>query len=135
MTSQGPLTLPQVAKLIGVEYRTLHSWLTRGLLSPSVQRSTGSGVPNLFDLRDAVHAKVVADLRESGVAFGKLGEASVKLQGHATALTDGAMVLVNGSVSVVDDEHAFAAIKQESLTLVYDTAHAVRAINAAIPTH
>jgi len=34
------------------------------------------------------------------------------------ALTDGAMVLVNGSVSVVDREEAAAAIQKESLTLV-----------------
>jgi DNA-binding transcriptional MerR regulator len=132
MTSPGLLTLPQVARLVGVEYRTLHSWLKRGLVRPSVQCSTGPGVPNLFSTRDAVRAKVVADLRESGVPFNKIGEASMRLEGHASALTDGAMVLVNGSVSVVDDKDAFAAIKRESLTLVYDTAHAVRTITAAI---
>lgn len=130
MTSPGLLTLPQVARLVGVEYRTLHSWLKRGLLQPSIQLSTGPGVPNLFSTRDAVRAKVVADLRESGVPFNKVDEASAKLEDHATALTDGAMVLVNGSVSVLDDDDAFAAIKRESLTLVYDTAHAVRAISA-----
>lgn len=128
MTSPGLLTLPQVARLVGVEYRTLHSWLKRGLLEPSIQRSTGPGVPNLFSTRDAVRAKVVADLRESGVPFKKVDEASTKLEDHATALTDGAMVLVNGSVSVLDDADAFAAIKRESLTLVYDTTHAVKAI-------
>jgi DNA-binding transcriptional MerR regulator len=133
MTSPRLLTLPQIARLIGVEYRTLHSWLKRGLLSPSVQRSTGSGIPNLFDTRDAVQAKVVADLRASGAPFNKIGQAAVGLQGHPGALTVGAMVLVNGSVSVVDYNDAFAEIKRESLTLVYDTGHAVRAINAAVP--
>jgi DNA-binding transcriptional MerR regulator len=133
MMSPGLLTLPQVARLVGVEYRTLHSWLKRGLLQPSIQRSTGPGVPNLFNIRDAVRAKIVADLRGSGVPFNKIGEASTKLEDHATALTDGAMVLVNGSVSVLDDKDAFVAIKQESLTLVYDTVHAVRTITAAVP--
>jgi len=135
MTSPGLLTLPQVARLVGVEYRTLHSWLKRGLLQPSIQCSTGPGVPNLFSTRDAIRAKVVADLRESGVPFNKVDEASAKIEDHATALTDGAMVLVNGSVSVLGDDAAFAAIKRESLTLVYDTTHAVRTITAAAPRH
>jgi DNA-binding transcriptional MerR regulator len=133
MTSPELLTLPQVARLIGVEYRTLHSWLKRGLLQPSIQRSTGPGVPNLFSTRDAIRAKVVADLRESGLSFNKVDEASAMIEDHATALTDGAMVLVNGSVSVLDDDAAFAAIKRESLTLVYHTSHAVRTITAADP--
>jgi DNA-binding transcriptional MerR regulator len=128
------LTLPRVAEVIGVEYRTLHSWLKRGILRPSVQESDGTGVPNLFSVRDAVLAKVVADLRQSGVPFSKVGEASAKLDEHATALTEGAIVLVNGSVSVVDDDEAFAAIKRESLTLVYDTERAVQAIHAAVPS-
>jgi DNA-binding transcriptional MerR regulator len=118
--------------MIGVESRTLHSWLKRGLLRPSVQVSSGIGVPNLFSVRDAVRAKVVADLRGSGVSFEKLGQASTELEAHATALTEGAMVVVNGSVSVVDDADAYAAIKRESLTLVYDTAYAVREIESVI---
>jgi DNA-binding transcriptional MerR regulator len=133
MTSPGLLTLRQVARMIGVEYRTLHSWLGRGLLRPSVQFAGGSGVPNLFSARDAVRAKVVADLRHSGLSFEKLGQASIQLEDHATALTEGAMLLVNDSVSVLDDEAAYAAIKQDSPTLVYDTAHAVRNVTAAMP--
>jgi DNA-binding transcriptional MerR regulator len=133
MTSPGLLTLPQVARLIGVEYRTLHSWLKRGLLRPSVQVSSGTGVPNLFSFRDVVRAKVVADLRQSGLPFEKIEEASSQLEHHSTALTEGAMVLVNGSVSVVDDQAAYLAIKRESLTLVYDTAHAVRDVSSAMP--
>jgi hypothetical protein len=37
-------------------------------------------------------------------------------------------VLVNGSVSVVDENEAAAAIKGESLTLVYNTGYAIRDI-------
>jgi DNA-binding transcriptional MerR regulator len=133
MTSPRLLTLPQVAQMVGVEYRTLHSWLGRGLLRPSVQASSGIGVPNLFSVEDAVRAKVIADLRSSGLSFDLLGEAATKLDAHPDALTDGAMVLVNGSVSVVDAQGAATAIKKESLTLVYNTAHAVRDIQSAVP--
>lgn len=120
------LTLPKVAELIGVEYRTLHTWLKRGLLRPSANASTGTGDPNLFSPSDLVHAKVVADLRQSGLPFEKLLEAAERLDGNELALTSGAMVLVNGSVSVVDGAEAGEIIRQESLTLVYNTEHAVR---------
>jgi len=118
--------LPQIAEIVGVEYGTLHSWLKRGLLRPSAQKSTGTGSPNLFCHKDAVHAKVIADLRASGVGFDRLTEAADKLSADPAALTDGAMVLVNGSVSVVSHAEVADAITRESLTLVYNTEHAVR---------
>ena len=126
------LTLPQLAEMIDVEYRTLHSWLERGLLRPSLQVSRGIGVPNLFSIEDAVRAKVIADLRRSGTSFDRLQEATQRLDDHPDALTSGATVLVNGSVSVVDEQDAAAAIERESLTLVYNTKYAVREIESAI---
>jgi DNA-binding transcriptional MerR regulator len=120
------LTLPRVADLVGVEYRTLHTWLKRGLLRPSGNESTGTGDPNLFGEADLVHAKVIADLRGSGLSFERLEEAAELLDHHEQALTRGAMVLVNGRVAVVDEDAATEIIREESLTLVYNTAHAVR---------
>jgi hypothetical protein len=127
------LTLPELAQTVGVEYRTLHSWVGRGILRPSVQASRGAGVPNLFSTEDAVKAKVVAELRHTGVSFELLKQTSQKLDDHPHALTDGAIVLVNGSVSIVDAHGAAAAIQRDSLTLVYNTKHAVREIGSALP--
>ena len=127
------LTLPELAQTIGVEYRTLHSWVGRGILPPSVQASRGAGVPNLFSTQDAVKAKVVAELRQTGVSFDMLKQTSQKLDDHPLALTDGAIVLVNGSVSIVDAQGAAAAIQRDALTLAYNTTHAVQAIAAALP--
>jgi DNA-binding transcriptional MerR regulator len=132
MASPRLLTLPRVAKIVGVEYRTLHSWLRRGLLRPSMQESSGIGVPNLFSAEDAVQAKVIVDLRQSGLSFDRLQQAATQLDGHPKALTDGAMVLVNGSVSVVDQDEAAAAIQKESLTLVYNTTHAVQLVHSKL---
>lgn len=119
--------------MLGVEYRTLHTWLRRGLLRPSAQQSSGIGVPNLFSTDDLVHAKVIADLRQSGLSFERLKEAAVQLDAHPNALVTGASVLVNGSVSVVDEDKAGAAIRHESLTLVYNTKYAIRDILSAVP--
>jgi hypothetical protein len=91
-------------------------------------------VPNLFSADDVVQAKVIADLRGYGLPFERLSEAAEKLSAHPSALTHGASVLVNGSVSIVEEADAGDAIKHESLTLVYNTGHAVRDIRAAIPS-
>jgi DNA-binding transcriptional MerR regulator len=126
------LTLPKVADLIGVEYRTLHSWLKRGLLQPSHQSSSGTGVPNLFSLEDAVQAKVLADLRGCGIPLERLAEAAEKLGNHPRALNEGAAVVVNGSVVVIDEEQAGDMVQSESLTVVYNTKYAVTEIGSAV---
>lgn len=126
------LTLPQLADAVNVEYRTLHSWLQRGLIEPSMQRSRGTGTPNLFSRKDAVKTKVIADLRQAGVSFDLLEKASVNLDAHPTALSEGAVVLVNGSVSVVDADQAFDLIAAGALTLVYNVNHAIKTIEASL---
>jgi DNA-binding transcriptional MerR regulator len=126
------LTLPQIARVVGVEYRTLHSWVGRGLVEPSLQRSRGTGVPNLFSRADAVKVKVIAELRHAGLSFELLQRASAGLGAHPAALTHGAMVLVNGTVKVVDPQRALEAIEGETLTLVYNTKSAIEAVDASI---
>lgn len=82
--------------------------------------------------QDAVRAKIVADLRLHGVRFELLKEAAEQLDSYPAALGPGTMVLVNGSVSVVDAQRAAEALTKESITVAYHTAHAVRAIRAAL---
>ena len=130
---QAPLlTLPQVAIAVGVEYRTLHTWLQRGLITPSVQQSRGTGVPNLFTAQDAVKAQVIAELRRAGLSFAVLTEASAGIDQHPSALTDGATVLVNGRVTVTTPEKAAAIIAEETLTLVYNTQRAVEKVKSVL---
>ncbi len=132
MTSAAPLTLPQLAGLVGIEYRTLHNWLRRGLVRPSLQASRGTGSPNLFTQEDAVKVKVIADLRQAGLSFELLLKTSAQLDSHASALNAGAMVLVNGAVVVADAKTAAATIARESLTLVYNTEHAIKTIESSL---
>lgn len=56
-------TLPELSKASGVEYRTLHSWVKRGLLTPSIRPMNGSGVEGLFSDDDLLHACVLGALR------------------------------------------------------------------------
>src|SRR5688572_1093173 len=118
-----PLTLPQLAELAGVEYRTLHTWLKRGLLAPSVQPSSGTGTPNLFGNEDAVRARVLADLRRAGISLEVLAHAGARLQEHPEALQREAIMLLGvDDVRVVFDAvEALPSLERGGVTLAYNT--------------
>jgi len=127
------LTLPEVAEIVDVEYRTLHTWVRRGLLQPSLRSSSGTGTPNLFTARDAVAAKVLADLRRDGIAIDQLARVSDALQAHHDALTEDSILLLNGRVDVVADaQSAVQALQQDAVTLAYGVGYAKRAVAAAL---
>lgn len=123
------LTLPQLANVIDVEYRTLHNWVVRGLLPPSLQASAGSGVPNLFDTDDAILAKVLGDMRHAGLSLDTVERAAPVLQRHREKLTKGAFMLLNGTIEVTTDEkRAQEAVNNDAWTLVYNSEHAIAAV-------
>lgn len=118
-------TLPELASLVDVEYRTLHTWVGRGLLAASRERAQGSGTRNVFDGGDALEAYVLADLRRVGVELSKLEQVAAELRQKRGDRTDGdEVLLINGSVSMSRREDLADAIGRSSPTLVYDLAHA-----------
>lgn len=60
-------TLSEVAKLAGAEYRTLKTWVDRGLVTPSVKSDCGPGRPGLYSERDAEVASLLTSLRSRGL--------------------------------------------------------------------
>lgn len=58
-------TTPEAADLAGVEYRTLHSWVERGLIQPAYP-STGIGHPAQLTNRDVRLVMLLAALRRAG---------------------------------------------------------------------
>lgn len=101
-SGSGPLTLPQVAQSAGVEYATLHSWLKRGLLNASLQTSLGTGSPNLFSERDALAARILADLRRAGVDLQHLERVADELKVHPEQIEGNGALVINGSVDLVE---------------------------------
>jgi DNA-binding transcriptional MerR regulator len=123
---QDAYTLPHLAKVVDVHYRTLHSWVERGLLCPSVQESSGTGTHNLFSEEDAVMACVLADLRQAGVKFELLEQAAARLRENNRALREEAYLLVNGDVTIVfHEQEAVSALRRGGLTLAYNTGEAL----------
>jgi DNA-binding transcriptional MerR regulator len=127
-------TLPQLSRLLDVHYRTLHSWVERGLLRPSVPQSSGTGTRNLFDDRDAVAACVLAELRAAGLKFDLLQQAAERLRENDDALRRQAFMLVNSDVRIVfDEQEAAAALMRGGLTLAYNTAGALKRVAQIAP--
>jgi len=119
-------TLPQLSAQLGVNYRTLHSWVERGLFSPSLQQSKGTGSRNVFSARDALTACVLVELRAAGVNFDLLRQAAEQLREHEDTLERPAYMLVNGDVRIVrDPQQAARALERGGLTLAYNTAGAL----------
>ncbi len=127
--SERTLTLPQVAALAEIEYRTLHTWLARGLLRATRRRSHGAGVPNLFAVEDALEARVLADLRRAGLELDAVERTARALQDAPLRLTGEEMLLINGRVSICTDERELhAALNGLEPALIYNVAAARRAL-------
>lgn len=129
------LTLPQLAEIADVEYRTLHTWVKRGLVQPSVRRSGGTGTANLFSGADAVAARVLADLRRAGLSMETLERASEALRMNRDCLDHPGVLLVNGKVEVFPDASSAAvALDRPGVSLVYRMREALERVAATTST-
>ncbi|HCB33958.1 MAG TPA: MerR family transcriptional regulator [Acidimicrobiaceae bacterium] len=63
---------PNVARIVGITYRQLDHWATKGIVKPSLRTATGSGSRRLYTYRDLLELKVVQTLREQGFGLGKI---------------------------------------------------------------
>jgi DNA-binding transcriptional MerR regulator len=131
--SESGLTLPQLAAITDVEYRTLHTWVKRGLLRPTLRRSAGTGSPNLFAAEDAVSARVLADLRRAGLSLEVLERAAEAIRRSPGSLSQPAVLLVNGHVEIYADTGSVAdALDRPGLSLVYRTRDALERVRSAL---
>ena len=124
-------TLPQLSRAFGAPYRTLHSWVERDLVSPSVHRATGTGRANLFDRQDALTVAILSELREAGVTLDLLRRAAQRLQERREDLGMPVYLLVNGDVDIVTDEKAVtAALARGGAMLALYTGQALERVEA-----
>jgi DNA-binding transcriptional MerR regulator len=130
--AEKPLTLPQLAEVAEVEYRTLHTWVKRGLLQPSFRVSTGAGTPNLFSFQDALVARILGDLRRSGAGLDVLERTARGLR-NQTELRGDEVLLINGEVSLLSGgESLEAALSEAQPSLVYSVGWASEALAEAL---
>lgn len=79
-------TLPQIAEHSGAEYRTLRSWIERGLIKPSVEAlKKGTGHVEVFTERDAELIYALAELRRRGLDMDALAIIAATLRTRRTS--------------------------------------------------
>ena len=69
MTSEAPEGYPgkRAAEIASITYRQLDYWARTGLVSPSLQRATGSGSRRLYSYRDLLELRAVKSLLDAGI--------------------------------------------------------------------
>ncbi len=128
-------TLPELARISKAEYRTLHTWLRRGLLAPSRQGATGSGSVNLFSTADALEACMLADLRRAGLGLSALERLAQALRERPQRLAGDELLLLNGSVTVLASYSLLPeAVAAATPALVYDVGRARDTLEASRTT-
>ena len=124
-----PLTLPQVAEAAEVEYRTLHTWVKRGLLEPSFNVSTGAGRPNLFSFQDTLKARILGHLRSAGINLEMLERTAEGLK-QAPELGKKHTLLLNGRLHFLEgDIDLDKEIKEKQPSLIYRVSWAEEALS------
>lgn len=123
-------SLPELAQLSGIDSRTLHNWMQRGILTPSRQRANGSGTKNIFDAGDALYLVIVADLRRGGAEIKLLEDAAGALREFAAHSTGGELLWITEEVQIVSDPGLLADNADRfGPALIYATSRAHRALS------
>jgi DNA-binding transcriptional MerR regulator len=103
---------PQVCNLVGITYRQLDYWARTGLITPSLQKATGSGSQRRYAFGDIVQLKVVKRLLDAGMSLKKIRMAMEILREElasenplagVTLLSDGKTIYAAHSPSEVVD--------------------------------
>ena len=66
---------PSVCKIVGISYRQLDYWATKGVVTPSVADAQGSGTRRLYSFGDIVELRVIKKLLDAGVSLPKIRRA------------------------------------------------------------
>lgn len=122
-------TLPQLAEISGIDYRTLHNWQKRGLLNPTHHRANGSGTVNLFATEDALQVVVLAELRRAGVEMRILEAAADRVRRSVGQPTADGVLVIGDEVRIVDDLRDLdSSLETSGAVLVYRLRRAQQAL-------
>ena len=96
----------QVARLSGIEPRTLDHWAATGFLVPSVKKADGTGTRRVYSFSDLVAARVVKELRSAGASLQGLRKVVKALRRREFAENLGeARLIVSGRDVYLQDHH------------------------------
>lgn len=125
-------TLPELAEMSGIDYRTLHNWQKRGMLSPSCHEAQGSGKTSLFNEIDAVQVLVLAELRRAGVEVRALERVAQRLRELVATRGEADFLLIaEDAVLLRDLSELDAQLSGDGPNVVLNISHARHAVGRA----
>jgi len=132
VSSESLFTLPELADLSGVDYRTLHNWQKRGMLRPSSREATGSGSTSLFDAADALQVLILAELRLGGIEVSVLQKIAPRVHELAASVNGKELLLISdGRVDLRDAADLDSGLSDERPNLVLSISRARKAVEQA----
>lgn len=108
-------TASQVLQVSGLTKRQLQLWVEDGWIVPSISRSTGTGINNLFSFADLVTIRALAQLREAGTTVQQLRKIAQRLMEYGGATFADTFVTFDG--------HDVALRKGEDLVSLLKNPH------------
>lgn len=112
-------TLPEVAQISGIDYRTLHNWQRRGVLRASRQAANGSGTVSLLDETDALQVLILAELRRSGIEMRVIEAVADRVWELAGTIGDRELLVIShGTVSLASNAEVGERVASDSPSVV-----------------
>lgn len=125
-------TLPELAEMSSIDYRTLHNWQKRGMLRPSHREANGSGTSSLFDAADALQVLILAELRLGGVEVKLLERIAPRVRELAASVNGKDLLLISDDgVDLRDAEELDGSLSRERPNLVLSISKARHAVAKA----
>lgn len=125
-------TLPELAEMSSIDYRTLHNWQKRGMLRPSHREANGSGTSSIFDATDALQVLILAELRLGGVEVKLLERIAPRVRELARSVNGKELLLISDDgVDLRDATELEDSLSLERPNLVLSISRARHAVQQA----
>lgn len=125
-------TLPELAEMSSIDYRTLHNWQKRGMLHPSSREANGSGTSSLFDAVDALQILILAELRLSGIEVKVLEQIAPRVRELAASVNGKELLHISAEgVALRDARELDGSLSRERPNLVLSISKARCAVEQA----
>ena len=104
---------PQTAELVGISYRQLDHWTTKGLMRSSLADATGSGSRRRYSYNDLVELKIAKKMRDQGIDLKSIARAFDYLRDQLGGEVASANIVISGGdVLLVDEDQVLSLLRQ-----------------------
>lgn len=104
---------PQTAELVGISYRQLDHWTTKGLIRSSLADASGSGSRRRYSYNDLVELKIAKKMRDQGIDLKSIARAFDYLRDQLGGEVASANIVISGGdVLLVDEDQVLSLLRQ-----------------------